>query len=332
VETLVHHHEIARTLGEPLVTQAEPAADVYEAVFLARHGGAVGELADLAEDVGDELPALTGLALLDEPRVLDRARRVEDDLYAVPPRVLTDLAQVGEAHRLAARHVHRRRDRDVRHARRAMALHDGVELREIHVPFERVLRRGIVRLVDDHVVEGATRELLMRPRGSEVHVAGDVIARRNEDVRQNVLGTTSLVGRNEVRVAVVLANGALERVEVSRARVRFVTQHHAGPLPVGHRARPGVGEQVDVHVVGPEQERVVPRVPDGALALRARGETQRLDDFHSPGLGPALVAHASSPPALADALCISRTLSARSGSRSQGPADMASGKLRGPGQ
>ena len=43
---------------------------------------------------------------------------------------------------------------------------------EIDVALERVLVRGVVRFVDDHVDERPAGQFLVQPRGGEVHVAG----------------------------------------------------------------------------------------------------------------------------------------------------------------
>ena len=198
-----------------------------------------------------------------------------------------DLAQVGHADRLAAGEVHGHADGDVRDAVGADLCDERLDLREVDVALEGVLGGGVVRLVDDDVAERAAGELLVQARRGEVHVAGDVVAVLDEDLRQDVLGAAALVGRDEVLVAVVLLDGVLERVEVARAGVRLVAEHHAGPLPVRHRARARVGEQVDVAVLGLEQERVVAGLECGALALRAGGHLDGLDDLDLPRLGPA---------------------------------------------
>jgi len=65
-----------------------------------------------------------------------------------------------------------------------------------------MLAGRIVRLVDDHIVEGAARELQMCARGGEVHVAGHVVARRDQDAGQTVLGAAPLMRWDEVRIAV----------------------------------------------------------------------------------------------------------------------------------
>ena len=53
---------------------------------------------------------------------------------------------------------------------------DAAQLVEVDVALEGVLARRVVGLVDDHVDEAAAGELLVQPRGREVHVAGDHVA------------------------------------------------------------------------------------------------------------------------------------------------------------
>ena len=52
---------------------------------------------------------------------------------------------------------------------------------------------------------------------------------------------------------------SLEAVEAAAAGVALVALHDRGPLVRGHGAGAGVGEQVDEHIVGGEQEKIVVR-------------------------------------------------------------------------
>ena len=287
VQPLVHDHEVLGLLGDLAIAHGEPAADVDEAVLLARHRRAVGQVADLAQDLGDRLVGVALLALLDEVGVLDGAGGVEDDGDALLAAVRRDLAQVRHADRLAAGEVHRHADGDVGDAVGADLLDQRVDLGEVDVALEGMLGGGVVRLVDDDVAEGAAGELLVQARGREVHVAGDVVAVLDQHLRQDVLGAAALMRGDQVLVAVVLLDGGFQGVEVGRAGVRLVAEHHAGPLAIRHGARARVGEQVDVALLGLQEKRVVARRGDRALALGACGHLDGLDDFDLPRLGPA---------------------------------------------
>ena len=97
------------------------------------------------------------LALLDEVGVLGHARGVVDDADAVRVAERAHLAQVGQADRLAAGHVDRGGDADVRDLLGAELVDDPLQLLEVDVALEGVLARRVVRLVDDHVDERAAR-------------------------------------------------------------------------------------------------------------------------------------------------------------------------------
>ena len=75
-------------------------------------------------------------------------------------------------------------------------------------------------------------------------------------------------------------------IEIPASGVGLVAEHHPRPLAVAHRAGAAVGQQIDVHVLGSKQKRVVARLGQRPLALRSIHHLDRLDDFHFPGLGP----------------------------------------------
>ena len=69
----------------------------------------------------------------------------------------------------------------------------------------------------------------------------------------------------------MLTDGGFQMIEVFAAGVGFITEHHAGPLPIAHRAGAAVREQVDIHILGAQQKSIVACGGDGPLALGARG-------------------------------------------------------------
>ena len=87
------------------------------------------------------------------------------------------------------------------------------------------------------------------------------------------------MGRQHVVKAGDLAQHRLEMEEIGRTGVTLVGRHHAGPLQTAHRSRAAVGEQVDQHVGGGNQEHVESGLADDRLALFARPHVQRFDDF-----------------------------------------------------
>ena len=84
---------------------------------------------------------------------------------------------------------------------------------------------------------------------------------------QDLLGGAALVRRDHVREREQLLHGLEEPEPRGRAGVALVAVLDRRPLVPGHRAGPGVGEQVDQHVVGMQVEQVVAGRADRGLAL-----------------------------------------------------------------
>ncbi len=120
------------------VVDRQPAADVDQAVLLGADPGAVGVVAELAQNLGDGALRVALLALLDEQGVLDHARGVQVDLDAVAVAQLAQRLDVGHAHRLAAGHVDRAGQADVGHVFRAHAPEQRFQLVQVDVALEGV--------------------------------------------------------------------------------------------------------------------------------------------------------------------------------------------------
>ena len=84
---------------------------------------------------------------------------------------LADGADVGHRDRLPARHVHRGRQADIGDALGADLADERFQGVEVDVAFEGMFVRRIVGFGDDDVDERAAGQLLVQPRGGEVHVA-----------------------------------------------------------------------------------------------------------------------------------------------------------------
>ena len=67
--------------------------------------------------------------------------------------------------------------------------------------------------------------------------------------------------------------------------IRFVADHHAGPLAVAHRAGAAVGQEVDINIVAGQQEDVVAGIDQGLAAVFEGGRADRLDHFDAEGFG-----------------------------------------------
>ena len=188
-----------------------------------------------------------------------------------------DLFQVRHRKRLTAGHVHTRRNRQIGNRRRALFVDQFLQLVQVDVAFERMRRIRVVRLVDDAIVENATGAFGVFARGGKVHIHRHVLARLDANLRRDVLRGAPLVRRHDVLETVDIVDGLLEIVEITRARVCLVAQHHPRPLPVAHRAGARIGEQINVDVFALEQEGVVARFDDLALPIFARRHFDRLD-------------------------------------------------------
>ena len=244
----------------------------------------------LLENLGHFLRLIPRFALLDEVGVLDGARGVEHHRNFKLLAQLADGAQVLHGLRLAARHVDRAGDRHVGNLARAGFVDDAPELGEIDVALERVRVRRVVRFIDNHIDERAPGEFLVQARGGEVHVAGDDVARVNHDLREDVLRAAPLMRGDKIFISIILSYSLPQIIKVLAARISFIPQHQARPLAVAHGVGAAVGEQVDVHVRGAQQEGVVARFGHKLLALGEGGHANRFDHLDLPGFRPGTTA------------------------------------------
>ena len=145
-----------------------------------------------------------------------------------------------------------------------------------------------------HVKSSGAAILDIGPRRVEMRVVGYDLARLDRGAKQNALGRTALVGGNDVLEPGDLLDGRLEPVERARPGIRFVPAHHAGPLVGRHRSGAGVGQQVDQHVLGLEQEEVVSGCDQRGLTFGARA-ADRLDGLDAERLDDGLEGHGVTP-------------------------------------
>ena len=78
------------------------------------------------------------------------------------------------------------------------------------------------------------------------------------------------MGWNKLGVSIHITHGLLKVVVVARARVGLIAQHERRPLPVTHRARARVGQQIDIDVFTAKEEGVVASLCQRTLTLTAR--------------------------------------------------------------
>ena len=140
-------------------------------------------------------------------------------------------------------------------------------------------RLGIARLRDRDVGPHAARQLCMHAGRREVQVRQHELAGLHEHAREQMLGAASLVRRDQVPPAVDVAHRRFEPVEAARAGVRLVAELHRRALLLRHRRGAAVGQEIDVDVVGAEQERVEAGRDDRPAPGRRVRQTDRLDDL-----------------------------------------------------
>src|SRR3989442_11611837 len=107
----------------------------------------------------------------------------------------------------------------------------------------------------------------VRARRVEVGVVRDDLSRAGDDREEDPLRSTTLVRRDDVAEGKELAYRIEEAEPRRRARVALIAVLDRGPLVSGHRAGPGIREQIDQDVLGPEREEVVTSFFDLAAAL-----------------------------------------------------------------
>ncbi len=196
------------------------------------------------------------------------------------------LAHILHADRLAARHVDRAGQADVRNVGGALLLDERLHLAQVHIALERVQIGWVMGLVNDHIYEYAASHLLVQAGRGEVHVARDILPWLDRGLAQQMLRAASLVGWHDVAIAIVGLNGIFQVVEIAAAGIGFVAQHHASPLPIAHGARAAVGQQVNVDRLRAQEKRIVAGFGQRLLPLRAAHHAQRLDHLDLPRFRP----------------------------------------------
>ena len=201
-------------------------------------------------------------------------------------RQLLDGLRVGQRDGLPPGQIHRGGNADIRDALCPIKLDNLFQLDQIHIAFERMQALGVVRIGNDHVNKRTAGQLLVQPSGGEVHITRNDVARLDEGLRQQVLRAAALVGGHHVFVSVPLLDGGFKTVEASASGVGFVAHHHRGPLPVAHGGSAGIGEQIDINIVRPQQERVITGLANSLFSLGRAGNPDLLNHFDLERLCP----------------------------------------------
>ena len=102
---------------------------------------------------------------------------------------------------------------------------------------------------------------------------------------EDLLRPAPLVGGHHMLIAKNLAHRALQLDEVAAARIGLIPHHDAGPLTVGHGTGAAVGQQIDIDILGQQQEGVPASSLEGGAALGASGLFDGLDHLDTKRLG-----------------------------------------------
>ncbi len=166
---------------------------------------------------------------------------------------------------------------------------------QIHVALEGVDGLWLASFWDGDIETDCAYVLDIGAGGVEVGVVGHDIARFQDRCKENAFGSPTLVGGQNVLEAGDLLHGILETIEGSGSGIGFITHHHARPLPRGHGSGAGIGEQIDQHIPGLEQEKVVTGVLDGFDALFSGRLANLLHCFDAEGFDNGLELHVLAP-------------------------------------
>src|SRR5581483_11857461 len=108
------------------------------------------------------------------------------------------------------------------------------------------------------------------------------------DAEQNALGGAPLVSGNHMMIAKDVLDGLTEVIKALASGIALVALHNGSPLIGGHGAGTGIGKQIDQHVFGGKQEKIVEGRFEQFFALAASGPADRLDRLDAERLDDGL--------------------------------------------
>ncbi len=289
-KTLGQDQEIAALLGQGVIVERQPAADIAHRVFLGAHGHAIGQAGHFAHDVSDIALALSGFAFADEPGVFGKAAGVQEQGHAVAAADRMGFVQIGQAHRLATAGIVGDGDEHHRHVP-GMLTEKGIQRSHVHIALERV-QTGRVTTFGDHQIHGfGTAVFDIGAGGVEMSVAGDQLALAAQHGEDDFFRGAALVGRDHVLEGEQRLHRALEDLEGWAAGIGFVTMLDRGPLIATHGTGARVGEQVDQHIVGVQVEQVVAGSLECRQALDLGGHADRGNGLDAEGFDDGAKGH-----------------------------------------
>ena len=142
---------------EFLVIERQPAANIYQCVFLAAHRATIAVRAKFLQDFSHGDFLVTPLTLLDKESVFDRSGGIEKDADAVLLREPANGFEIGHRNWLAAGHIHRSGQANIGYFPSANFFDELFQRVEIDIALERMLRRRVVRFRNHHIHKRAAR-------------------------------------------------------------------------------------------------------------------------------------------------------------------------------
>ena len=150
-------------------------------------------------------------------------------------------------------------------------LEDRFQLFEVHLSLEGKFPLSVGRRVDRTVDCYGTAKLDVPLCRVEMGVARNDIALFEQGGEDDVLGSATLVCRQEIGHSEDFLDYGFEPVVGGCTSVTFIGGHHGPPLAVAHRLCSRIGQQVDHYLVGAQLEEVVMSFTDPSFALFTRG-------------------------------------------------------------
>ncbi len=174
---------------------------------------------------------------MNEPRVLGKAARVQKEGNGEATTDLARATNVGQRNGLSPARIIGDRHEDDGDRGGAIAK-EFLEGTQIHVSLERVQRGDVVPFGYHQISSLGAGEFDVGPRGIEMGVVGNQLARTAHHREENPLGGAALVGGNDVTKRKQLLHGGFETEPRGRTGVTLVTVLNGGPLVPRHRAGP----------------------------------------------------------------------------------------------
>ena len=169
-----------------------------------------------------------------------------------------------------------------------MLLNEAFQLTHIQIALERRFGGGVVT---GRLQKVNRRDAVGHGRGAggvKGHVRQNILGLGMVGIihaGQKLLGRASLMGGDDVREAKNILNGRFIMIEAAIAHIGLVADHQGGPLAVAHGGGAGVGEAVNINIIGFHFEEVVANVLKDLTAVFRCGLLEHFNGFDAEGLG-----------------------------------------------